>query len=226
MIEEIQNPSDIQTRRRVFHLSVWREIAVFAVITMELSWAALWYRLFINFNQEISYWRAFIILGGMLYATYWAARVMNSLDLSMTLRRLVLLVLLFVFIFVGFRVLQYPDGGFSIQEVINRIIREFRNLERFIPFEFVILFTITIVWWRGIAYSAKKADPESVLGGFRTGIYLLLLYGALFTLAYQPSPFALYLLILELKNSQKLFWKDIFNSLLFVTLSLLSGNDQ
>jgi hypothetical protein len=195
MAEEIKKPTGIPSGDRIFRTNMWREVATLAIILMEISWAILWYRVFISMDQEISYWRVFLVFGGMFFAAYGTARLMNSLDLRLMVRRLLLVGLLLVLIFVGFRTLQYQYVSFTIQEVVNRIIREFRDLGGFIPIEFVIILVITFVWWRGIAYSAKQIDPETAMGGFRTGVYLLFAYGVLFALTKEPSPYALYLFV-------------------------------
>jgi hypothetical protein len=195
MTEEIKEPSGIPSNRRIFRTSTWREVAAFAIILMEISWAILWYRVLISLDQDISYWRVFIVFGGIFFATYWAARLMNSLDLSMMVRRLLLLGLLLVFIFVGFGAFQQPGGVFNIQDIFDRIVREFRDMDGFIPIEFVIILVVVFVWWRGIAFSSKHIDPESASGGFRTGVYLLFAYGVLFALTKEPSPIALYLFV-------------------------------
>lgn len=195
MKEELKGPSGTPTGRGLFQSSTWREVAALAIILMEISWAILWYRLFISFDLELSYWRVFIIFGVMFLAAYWASRLMNTLDLHLMVRRLLMVGLLLVFILGGFWAFQKPGQVFSIQETIQHIINEFSDTQGFIPIEFVMILVIAFVWWRGIANSRKHIDPESATRGFRTGVYLLFFYGLLFAITREPSPYALYLFV-------------------------------
>ncbi len=79
----------------------WRELALVASIMMELSWVALWYRIFIPADKQITYLIGLLVLTAMLMMIYLPNRVMSILDTRLFLRRGILVLLLLVNILIG-----------------------------------------------------------------------------------------------------------------------------
>lgn len=173
----------------------WREIALVAMILMELSWVTLWYRVFARSEQAVPYLQAVVVLTGMLILVYLLNRLMVFLDVRLWVHRLVLLLALLINLFVGLRLLLYARETVSLADIINRPLRSFGDITGVIPAEFVVMMFVLLVCWRGISYSDYQIGSVNAHYGFRLGIVMFFLYA--FTLPFiNESPHqALYIFL-------------------------------
>ena len=130
------------------HWRPWREVAILALIIMDLCWIVPWFRSFTPATHANSSARAFLILGSMLLTVHLLARWMNYAYLRMDYRR-VALVIMFIFSFiVGLRILLYGPESVSLGELIDRPLRAFTDWSGIIPAEFLVLLFVFLVYRR------------------------------------------------------------------------------
>jgi len=177
------------------HFNPWREIALFSLIIMELSFAVLWYRVLLSFWERITYMRALAVFGGILFISFILTRFMNYISLKIKIQRIVLFILLIVSLLVGLNTLLYPSEGVGLGGIIVRLFRSFNNTTSYIPAEFVLMLIILFVIWRGASLARKRIDPGRFLSSFRIGIVLLFAYGISFGFTENTSLSILYLFL-------------------------------
>ena len=66
----------------------WRLVAIVASMIMELSWLTLWYVLLFQSRADISYWKAFAVLGLMFFSSYLLVFWMDSIHIKLLARRI------------------------------------------------------------------------------------------------------------------------------------------
>ena len=123
----------------------WREIALFSLIIMELSFAVLWYRVLLSFWVRITYLRAFAVFGGILFISFILSRLMNYIGLKTKIQRIVLFILLIVSLLVGLNTLLYPSDWQGLWGIIVRLFNSFSNTNNYVPAEFVLMLIIIFV---------------------------------------------------------------------------------
>ena len=176
------------------HWRPWREVAILALIVMDLSWIVPWFRSFTPATHANSSARAFLILGSILLSAHLLARWMNYAYLRMDYRR-VALVMVFIFSFIfGLRILLYGHESMPLWELINRPLRAFTDWSGLIPTEFLILLFVFLVCRRGISLAQASIGPLLVKRSFQLGILMFVAFVFLNTLATGETPgFLLYL---------------------------------
>lgn len=179
----------------VVRFKVWRELALFALIIMELSWAVLWYRAFIYSENSLSYVRVFIVFGAIMMFSYFVTRLMNSLDLRLSIRRVVFILVIFLSLLVGLKTLFYSQQTIGLGELLSKEISNFRDMTGLVPPEFVLMLIVLFVCWRGVKLVGRQIAPENVISGFRIGILLFVGYGIFFTFTDRAPIFTLYIFI-------------------------------
>jgi hypothetical protein len=173
----------------------WRELATLSAIGMEMSWAVLWYRLFVISRLEISYGRAFSILLLLFLLTYLTTRVGRAFNLKVNILRGISLALLLVNLLLGLRVIVFSGESMSLAKLVLQPLKKFSGSLEMIPAEFVIMLIVILVWWRGISFAQKRVGPITVLGGFRTGVIFFFAYGLLSPMLGGMPVMALYIFI-------------------------------
>ncbi len=155
----------------------WYTMAFFAMIVMELSWMSLWFRLFMKPRQEIGYWHAFLVFGGILLAAYYTDEILSRRNAQIWARRLILVVMVLLFMLIALAAFLRPVEWFDLNDVARRTVESFRNSEILIPAEFLILAMALLMSGRGLSLVGRQLDPSKIQGGFRTGIIMLFFYG-------------------------------------------------
>ncbi len=176
-------------------LKPWREIAVISSSFVELSWVALWYRVLISAGKDVPYLQAFFALSGLAILIYLSNRLMTFLNANIFIRRLILLVLVFINLVVGMRWLLYSREAINLAELINRPVRTFQDMSNIIPAEFIVMIIILIVSWRGLSFSDHNVGPYQAIASFRLGIIMFFLYGLILPLTDEAPNHALYLFL-------------------------------
>jgi hypothetical protein len=176
------------------HWRPWREVAILALIIMDLCWIVPWFRSFTPATHANSSARAFLILGSMLLTVHLLARWMNYAYLRMDYRR-VALVIMFIFSFiVGLRILLYGPESVSLGELIDRPLRAFTDWSGIIPAEFLVLLFVFLVYRRAISLAQASIGPLLVKRNFQLGILMFVAFVFLNTIATGETPgFLLYL---------------------------------
>lgn len=187
-------PTDHPSQGRLL-FRPWRESALFAMILMEMSWVTMWYRVFVRPDQKIPYFQALVVLAGLLISTYIINRVLVLLDVKMLIRRLILLLVLVLSMFIGLKLLLYPKEAISLAEFLNRPVRTFRDMANLVPAEFVVMLFILLICWRGLSYSDYHIGPVNALSGFRLGIVMFFLIGLILPFVNETPYLGLYLFL-------------------------------
>jgi hypothetical protein len=155
----------------------WHELTILAVIGMEMSWVALWFRIFTHTGMAVSFWRAFWVLGGMLVGVYALAHLLNTLRIRLNLRRAVLAALLAGGLLIGIKSLLYPHEPVGIGEMIRRTVLVFEEPSGAIPSEFAVALAVVWVWWRAVYLAGREVESALVRQSFYIGLGMLFAYG-------------------------------------------------
>jgi len=189
-------PNAINSHQRTaFRFRPWRELTSVSALMMELSWSVLWYRMLIKPGIELSYRQALAIFGGVVVFIYIIARLLNSLNLSLGLRRVIFLGLIIANIMAGLQFFVYANEAVSLVDLIARPARSFQDLAHLLPLEFVVMMVMILVSWRGIAQLHKPVVPYAIVSRFRLGVIMFFLYGAFLPLTGDAPMMALYLFL-------------------------------
>ncbi len=179
-------------------LNLWRELAAFGVILMNLTWMTSWYHTFTRDTLAVPLSRVFATLAGMLLVAYLFGRVTQSLRLKRNLQLFLGIVLILGSYWSGLQLLKTPQSLVGIGQAINKsAIQGWGEVITVIPMEFLIGLVVMVLWWRGVTISRVQIGPYLVLREFRIGILSLLIYGVFYTRLAQEMPLTwLYLLFL------------------------------
>jgi len=166
----------------------WRELAVFALMVMELSWIVPWYRSLTPATYELTVWRVFFVLLGFLLLANLSTRLMNFLDLKIRIRQGVTLLLIVLSIFIGLKLLLYETEALQFNALLTRPFRAMSDVRGLIPDEFLVIVVILVVYWRGLSLASKYIDPMSVRSNFYFGLGMFVAYIFLNTLVTGETP--------------------------------------
>ena len=152
-------------------------MAFLAMISMELSWVSLWFRLFMKPRQEIGYWHVFLVLGGILLAAFYTDEMLSRRNAHLWTRRAILAGMILLLMLVALVAFSRPAEWFDFNDMAERTIESFRNIEILIPAEFLIMAIALLMTGRGLSLVGRQLEPSTIQGGFRTGIFMLFFYG-------------------------------------------------
>lgn len=176
---------------KILRPRLWRELAFYAAMVMELSWVALWCRILLRATPQITYGRTFLVLAGIVLVAYGVASGAEWVNLRVVLRRALLAVVLLISIIVGLETLIEEYGSLNVWELLSRPVRTFREMAGLVPVEFILMVLVLGLGWRGITLVGRYVEPAIVIGGFRTGIFALFLFGILVPEQEEPAILAL-----------------------------------
>jgi hypothetical protein len=166
----------------------WRELALLALMVMELSWIVPWYRSLTPATYELTVWRVFFVLLGLLLVANLSTRLMNFLDLKIRIRQVVTLVLLVLSIFIALKLLLYETEPLQFGELLTRPFRAMSDVRGLIPDEFLVIVVVLVVYWRGLTLASKYIDPRSVRSNFYFGLGMFVAFIFLNTLVTGETP--------------------------------------
>ncbi|MGW8249968.1 MAG: DUF4129 domain-containing protein [Anaerolineales bacterium] len=190
----VNDPMESSSSKRI-KIKPWREITLVAMICMELSWLALWYRVFTQSHREVPYLQAIGVLAGMLVFVYLINRLMIFLDTRLIFRRVMLFLALVINLLVGLKLLLYSRESISLVELFNRPLRNFQDLTDVLPAEFVVMMFVLLICWRGIVYSDYQIGSVNAQYAFRLGIVMFFLYGLALPFTNESPNLALFIFL-------------------------------
>ena len=170
------------------HLRLWRELALVALMLMEISWVVPWFRSLTPQTYAASEGISFIYLFCLMLGAHVITRGMNGLNLKMSIRRGITIALIIGSVLIGYKLLLYPGESLNLLELMIRPFQSFSSRQTLIPDEFVIAIVILIGWWRGIALAQAHIGPSYVTNHLIFGVIMFLFYGFLNTLLTNESP--------------------------------------
>jgi hypothetical protein len=182
------------TTFKIPQIRYWRELSIIAMMCMEISWIVPWYRSLTPATYAVSLARVFLVLMGILLLANISMRVMNFLDLKISIRRGVIFILLVISVFVGLKLLLYQSDPIQVGELLDRPFKAFGDVRGIIPDEFLIIVFVLVVFWRGLSLASKYIDPISVRHNFYLGLAMFTAFIFINTLVTGETPgFMLYL---------------------------------
>jgi hypothetical protein len=166
----------------------WRELALLALMVMELSWIVPWYRSLTPATYELTVWRVFFVLLGLLLLANLTTRLMNFLDLRIRIRQGVTLGLLLISIFIGLKLLLYETEPLSFDALLTKPFKAMSDVRGLIPDEFLVIVVVLVVYWRGLSLASKYVDPISVRTNFYLGLVMFVAFIFLNTIVTGETP--------------------------------------
>jgi hypothetical protein len=186
---------------RLSRISAWREFALLAVLIMELSWITPWFLAILDSELSASIGTILIAFSMFGILTIFAARILANLKIDNTPRYGILALLLFVGALSANSFLLHPGEGLGLFENISTIVRGFESTESLLPNEFVLMFTLALIWQRAIRWAYSDAMPSDIRRGMRFSFLMFVIFLFSFvwrgegSLEYFPYVFFLFALI-------------------------------
>lgn len=162
---------------------LWREMAALACLGMSLSWTVPWFRSLSQATAALSSLRVFWVLGLMGVAAYLSVKGMVQLQLQIKIRQRVMVGLLLVSMWVGWRTLLDVKTLVPFGALILSPLKTLGNLPGLIPNEFVIAIAVLLAWRRGASLAYASISPETVQLDFKIGLTAFFFFTLLNTLA-------------------------------------------
>lgn len=158
----------------------WKEVSLLSALFMELSWIAPWLRALLQ-GEEIASQMALtaqLALLGVL--SFLFIRISAALALKRTTRLLTLLGILIVLLPGSMALMLYPTEQVSVWTVFSRFATAMRFGDSLLPNEFLAALAIVFVWLRAIRWAAADGLPSEMIGRFKSGFLILLVYVVVF----------------------------------------------
>jgi hypothetical protein len=166
----------------------WREIAILAILIMEMCWIVPWFRSLTPATYATDPSLAFGTFIGIALVLHWTIRGMNYLQLRMNIRRFVLFLAILVSVLLGLKVLLHTTENTSIYDLLNGPLKTFNQMGTLIPDELIIIVFVLIACWRGIKLAQDYIEPRTVKRSFGTGILMFVAFIFINTLATGETP--------------------------------------
>jgi hypothetical protein len=164
-------------------------------MVMELSWVALWTLVLFRSRVVVSYWTAFAVFGLMSFSAYLVTLWMDTHQISLRMRRIVLAVMILTFLLAGLKILLYSRQTIGLLDLLNLPVRTFQDMYNLLPSEFILMLLVLWVTWRGVTRVGKPVSSEEAIGEFRVGVLMFLGFGIFANLARAMSGMELYLFL-------------------------------
>lgn len=166
----------------------WRELALLALMVMELCWVVPWFRSLTQATYAVPPAMAFLVLAGIMLGFNWIVRLMNFLNLRINIRRAVLIVLSVLSVLVALKTLLYTRESLSLTELLSRPLGAFNEWTSLIPDEFLVALVALYVFYRGMMLAQTYIEPAALRRSFFLGIGMFLVYIFINTTATGETP--------------------------------------
>jgi hypothetical protein len=143
----------------------WTMIAALLLIVYELGWVIPWFLVMMGLNKPPELWLCALVLGGMMFLAYLAARIMEALRLLRQIQLTLLGVLLLAGLALGELLLWTP--------VEMELSKGLMNLDIGI---LVIAVSVVFAWYRGFTLAYDGVRPVVVWKRFRLGLVAMMVY--------------------------------------------------
>ncbi len=175
----------------------WRDLALAALMVMEISWVAPWFRLLSEETGRPALLRVSMVLLGAMLAAHGIIRLLVFLRLRKFLRQGIVLAVAVVSVLLGIRLLLYSAETLSWGELLRRAWVHILDSNIAIPPEFIVLVFVILAWWRGMALARGDAGPSTLREQFWVGLGMYVAYVFVVTLATnQPAPMTAFFVFL------------------------------
>lgn len=186
----------IMNKFRNSEIDIWRELAVFFVVLMQLSWLVPWSQWFITPANLAPTWQVAGVAFFVITITYLAARLLAFFNLNAQRSRGLLLILLVFLVFFGLNALRLPYATGDFNNILTKKLDTIGDLRYILPDEFVISVVVLVLWRSGLAFARTGVGLRGVFDQFKYGVIAFMLYGAVTTVDAVDVPIQYMLLYL------------------------------
>jgi hypothetical protein len=162
----------------------WLELAALSRAAAEFVILLAWYIALAR--PAASLVTSSLVLTGLLVTCWLLVRLSERQRLSDGQQNFVIILWVLAYAFASFQPTFYPDiplKPFELFTVPLTALLQFESTLR----EFWHLVIITLVAWRGITAGRQLISVETAMNSFRTGLVLLLIFGAFYSQTLPPS---------------------------------------
>jgi len=158
----------------------WKEVSLLSGLVMELSWIAPWLHVMLKGEGVAS---QLAIVNGLALVGLMSF-VLVRVTSAFVLKRIASLYVSFGFLVIILpgiltRIL-FPVEELGYFAVLSRVVDAMSSAENLIPSEFIVILSIVFVWLRAIRWASADALPSEVIGRFKLGFAMLILYTFIF----------------------------------------------
>ncbi len=161
-------------------LNLWRELASFTLIFMELSWITPWYIQLVAPTIGATPPRVFAVFFIILTGIYVETRLVEVLRITVRIRLILFLIYFVLSALFGLKFLFYFQEPFGLVGSFIHLIQVIGQIDEWIPREFTGIFTIFLLNLNGVRLGLEPPEPYRVFRGFWIGIGAFLLLGLIY----------------------------------------------
>lgn len=155
---------------------VWREISLLSALHMEISWVAPWLVALLTSEKIASAALIALLLSLMAVLVYFGLRASALLGFGQRVRQVGMVALMLLVLPKILATILYPGEALSISEVFVRFRDAMQFSKNLLPNEFLVVLALLFVWMRAIRWATADGLPSEMLGRFRWGFVILLVY--------------------------------------------------
>lgn len=177
-------------------LYAWRELSIAGLFLMDLAWIVPWFHILVGTTSSAQPGLIFLVLSAVMVGAHLLVRLMNYLRLRLPVRRVFMGLFFVLSVLTVLGNLLYTEQTLSLVELILRPVRAFADLSDLVPIEFVVILVVIFTAWRGMSLAQDYIGPLRVIGVFRLGFLMFLLYVVFITLVTGSVPVLMWSLFL------------------------------
>ncbi len=181
---------------RPMRLIAWREISIVMIILMEACWVTPWFRSLTAATYAVDPLRVFLIITVMVILSHVLVRILDYLRLKKIVRQGIMLAFILIAIFIGIKTMLYPHQAMSFGALLDQPLASFADLRNLIPAEFIVIVTVLLATWRGLAIAQSHIGPSTVMDHFWLGIVMYIIFIFVNTLVTGETPAQFFFLFL------------------------------
>lgn len=166
--------------RRAFRW--WREFALFTALFMDLAWIAPWLASLLERQASLSVPNLLAALVTLALLTFLLVRSAYALELTSDRRQALLLGLLVLVLPVAISSSLYAGEELSWWGALGRLPASISAGETLFPPEFVLSLGVFYLWSRALRWGSSDAVSSEIIGRFKFGFMMLLVYIVAFSL--------------------------------------------
>ncbi len=177
--------SFFKLRANTQHFNAWRQIAVFCIVAIEISWVTPWLRSFSWTTQATPTLQVFVTLAIIMWLAYALGSLADVFEIAIRHRRWIMIGFILLGVFAARQLLVSELNTVSADEFLNSPLKQFADLTRVIPGEMFAVFTVLFVALRGLWLVERVVSYSVVLEYVRLALIMFAIYG--FTMAISSS---------------------------------------
>lgn len=151
-------------QRALLSIQPWREMAVLAVLIMDLTWASAWLS-FVRTSPGTP--SPYLLLGVPLLASYALLRTLQAFRFQLHVQRTLAFALYCLSAAYAIRALVFPETA-SLPALWDATVESFIT-PQFLPPPLLVLICYAMIFTRGTSLAARWIGPGVVQGSFRAG---------------------------------------------------------